>query len=60
MNQEPTGAALSAVGGIPAVHGREDVKPCSTTGKQATGPATNLPPMTTGRHPTTLALRSCP
>lgn len=26
MKQEPTGAARSAAGGIPAIHGREDVK----------------------------------
>lgn len=26
MKQEPTGAARSAAGGIPVVHGREDVK----------------------------------
>lgn len=30
MKQEPTGAAPSAAGGIPALQGREDVKEIST------------------------------
>lgn len=57
MKQEPTGAARSAAGGIPAIHGREDVnRRCAIAGSGWTPPSHPRAGVPPGDRPASAAL----